>query len=126
MRNNKDTGALGEQIALEFLSKKGYKLIARNYRRTWGEIDLILEKQGIVHFVEVKAVLRSSRNISREMSYQPEELAHSTKLKKVARTAVLYMDANKDDREFQIDVVGVILDEGTRRAECRLFEQVLE
>ena len=48
------------------------------------------------------------------------------KLKKLARTAQLYMEVMKDEREYQIDVVGVIISESTKTARCRLLEQVLE
>jgi len=124
MTDKKETGAQGELIAIQFLVKRGYKLIARNYRKPWGEIDVIAEKDDIVHFVEVKTVLQSG-DFSREMGYRPEELAHSTKLKKVARTASLYMEERKDTRDFQVDVVGVIMNPATRIARCRLFEQAL-
>ena len=118
---------MGEEIASKFLEGKGFKVIMRNYRKPWGEIDIIAEKGGVVRFVEVKAVSRESLpDVSREMSnYRPEEQVHPAKLKKVCRTAELYMANNDDDREFQIDVVGVFLDMKTRKARCRLLEQVL-
>ena len=122
------TGAIGEDIACKFLEKRGFRVIERNYRKPWGEIDVIAEKGGIVHFVEVKA---SSRSISdgdgsREMGYRPEEMATEAKLHKVARTAALYMDSKKDSREFQVDVLGVLMDKDKRMARCRFFEQVIE
>lgn len=123
----KEVGRLGEQIASEFLQEKGFTVIARNYRKPWGEIDIIAEKAGTVRFVEVKAVSRESLpDVSREMSqYRPEEQVHPAKLKKIARTAELYMESKGDDRDFQIDVVGVFLDMKNRKARCRLYEQVL-
>ncbi len=123
----KEVGRLGEQIASEFLERKGFKMIERNYRKPWGEIDIIAEKGETVRFVEVKAVSRERLpDISREMDYRPEELVDSRKLRKLARTAALYMEVKKDKREYQLDVVGVIVDMRTRRARCRLFEQALE
>jgi len=116
----KKVGKGGEEIACQFITRKGYKVIRRNYRRKWGEIDIIAEKDNTVRFVEVKAVSRESPD------YRPEELVHRSKLRKLARTAALYMEETKDNREFQIDVVGVILNEATRMARCRLFEQALE
>lgn len=123
----KRVGKIGEDIACKFLSRKGYKIVTRNYRRKWGEIDIIGEKDGTIRFVEVKAIsFKDSRGFSREMNHRPEELVHRTKLMKVARTATLYMEERGDKREYQIDVVGVILNETTRTARCRLFEQALE
>lgn len=123
----KNVGKGGESIACQFLLRKGFKIVGRNYRRKWGEIDIIAVKNDVVRFVEVKAVSRNgSPDFSREIDYRPEELVHKSKLRKVARTAALYMEERKDNREFQIDVVGVIMNEATRTARCRLFEQALE
>ena len=116
----KDVGRGGEKIAAQFLVKKGFKIIERNYRRKWGEIDIIAEKDGVVRFVEVKAVSRENPD------YRPEELVHKSKLRKVARTAALYMEEKRDSREFQIDAVTVVMNKLTRVAHCRLLEQVLE
>ncbi|OHB18858.1 MAG: hypothetical protein A2854_03315 [Parcubacteria group bacterium RIFCSPHIGHO2_01_FULL_56_18] len=119
------TGALGEDIACTFLQKKGFRIIARNYRKPWGEVDIIAEKDRIIRFIEVKAVTVPTGDISRESSkYLPEEQIHPEKLKKIVRTAELYM-AGKGDQEFQIDAIGVLMDSVTRRARCRFFEQVL-
>ena len=51
-------GDLGESIAVKFLEGKGYKVLARNYLKPWGEIDIIVEKERVLHFVEVKTVTR--------------------------------------------------------------------
>ncbi len=121
-------GALGEDAACQFLVKSGFKIIERNYRRKWGEIDIIAEKEDQVRFVEVKTISReiSALNVSREMSHQPEDMVDRRKLTKLARTANLYMEGNRDNREFQIDVVAVLIDVRRRIARCRLTEQALE
>ncbi|MEK7155938.1 MAG: YraN family protein [Patescibacteria group bacterium] len=120
------TGALGEEIACTFLQRRGFKIIEKNYRKPWGEIDIIAEKNGEVRFIEVKAVSGDLEMFSRESNtYRPEEQIHPAKLKKIVRTAQLYMAYKEDDREYQIDAVGVILDPLTRNARCRLFEQIL-
>ena len=104
-KRRKEVGQMGESIASEFLERKGFRVIARNYRKPWGEIDIIAKKGDTFRFVELVDV---------------------RKLRKLARTATLYMEAASDRREYQIDVVGVILDMATRKARCRLFEQALE
>jgi putative endonuclease len=119
--NKQKTGAIGESIATQFLRNKGYKIIKKNYRKPWGEIDIIAEKQNTVRFIEVKTVSRE-----RFPHFIPEELVDRRKLTKVARTAALYMETTRDTREFQLDVVGVIMDKVSRTAHCRLFEQALE
>ena len=126
-RGRKDVGRMGEDVAAQFLKKKGFLILERNYRKPWGEIDIIAEKGSVVRFVEVKTLSRETLpDISREMSdYRPEEQVHQAKLRKISRTAEMYMNARRDMRDFQIDVVGVFLNIHTRQARCRLFEQVL-
>lgn len=125
-KQRKEVGRIGERIASEFLERKGFRIIDKNFKRKWGEIDIIAEKDGEVRFVEVKAVSRERLpDVSREMDNRPEELVDARKLRKLARTAALYMEMNRDRREFQIDVVGVIMDKNRRLARCRLFEQAL-
>lgn len=119
-------GALGEEIARNYLVRKGYRIIESNFRKPWGEIDIIAEKERVVRFVEVKAISGRWDNISRESSeLMPEEQIHSAKLGKIARTAELYMAEKGDGREYQIDAVGVLMDMKLRKAKCRLFEQIL-
>ena len=125
--DRKRIGMLGETIASEYLQRKGFKILDRNYRKPWGEIDIIAERDEIVRFIEVKSVSRESLpDISREMDYRPEELVDVRKLRKLARTAQLYMEVMRDEREYQIDVIGVIIVESIKTARCRLFEQVLD
>lgn len=120
------TGALGEDIACIFLQREGFKIVEKNYRKPWGEIDIIAEKAGVVRFVEVKAMTGNPELLSRESNtYRPEEQIHPAKLKKIVRTAQLYMGYKEDDREYQIDAIAVILDPITRRARCRHYEQIL-
>jgi len=125
--DKKSVGRAGEDIACRFLESKGYKILDRNFWKPWGEIDIIAERNGAVRFIEVKAVSHKvSSSISREIDYRPEALVDTRKLRKLAKTAALYMQQKKDEREFQIDVVGVILDRDKKVAKCRLFEQALE
>lgn len=122
-----EVGKIGEDIASRFLEKKGFKILERNFRRPYGEIDIIAEKAEIVRFVEVKTVTREmGTDFSREMGdYRPEEQVHPAKLRKIAMTAESYMAGKNDAREYQIDVVAVFLDQRGRKAHCRLYEQVL-
>ena len=121
--SRRSTGALGEKIAAEFLERRGFEVLECNYLRPWGEIDIIALKNGVVHFVEVKTLSRE--NTQGALNHQPEDLGDRRKLRKLSRTAELYMESKRDRREFQIDVVGVILSHQTKTARCRLLEQAL-
>lgn len=52
--NTKQTGDFAESVVSDWLQAKGYKIIARNWRTKWCEIDIIATNKGCVHFVEVK------------------------------------------------------------------------
>jgi len=47
-------GQIGEEIAENYLRENKFRIISRNYRKPWGEIDLIVQKGKSLHFVEVK------------------------------------------------------------------------
>src|ERR1051326_6403966 len=90
-------GNIGESIACQFLEKRGFTIVERNYNKPWGEIDVIATKGQTVRFIEVKSVSRDTESmVTRESHYSPEEMAHSSKLQKVARTAELYMESKGD------------------------------
>ena len=50
-----ELGFFAEHYCAEYLKSKNYKILGHNYRKPWGEIDVIVEKEGVVIFVEVKA-----------------------------------------------------------------------
>ena len=119
-------GHTGESVACEYLKRKGFKIVERNYRKPWGEIDIIATKGGTVRFVEVKAIsCETLPSAADANTYRPEEQVHPAKLKKIARTAETYMAEKNDVRDYQIDVVGVFLEFKTKKARCRLFEGVI-
>ncbi|MEN9561597.1 MAG: hypothetical protein RIQ56_870 [Candidatus Parcubacteria bacterium] len=122
-----ETGRQGESIACEFLRRKGFRVISRNFRKAYGEIDIIALKDGGYRFVEVKTVTREmGESGSRVTSgYRPEEMAHEIKLRKVSKVADTYMESHDLDNDYQIDVVTVVLIPREKRAYCRLYEQVL-
>src|SRR3989344_8286698 len=108
---SRQLGNMGEDVACRYLESKGYKVLERNYLRFLGEIDIVAEKAGTVRFIEVKAISRENpEDVTRESNdYRPEEQVHPAKLRKLALMGEMYMNEKGDDREYQIDVVGVYL-----------------
>ncbi len=106
MTNTSQLGQFGENIACEYLKNKGYKIIERNYRQPWGEIDIIaVAPDKTLVFIEVKTM---SRNIG---GIQPEDQLTSAKLQKLQRTAQLYaghyQEKIKDDKGWRIDLIAI-------------------
>lgn len=52
---NKELGNRGEDIAADFLTERGFRIIERNFRGVGGEVDIIAQRDGDIHFIEVKA-----------------------------------------------------------------------
>ena len=123
---NKKIGRIGENIASKFLENKGFFVLSRNYKRKFGEVDIIAQKGKIVHFVEVKSVRSAqSGDVTRENGgYRPEELVHPGKLRKISMVANEYMANKPENLDFQIDVIAVFIDEVRRIGKCRFTENV--
>lgn len=93
--NTRALGIIGEQVAVEYLSKSGYKILERNFATKMGEIDIIALKDGVIIFIEVKSRNYFSHGSGLE-SVTPD------KIYKLVRTAdtylVLHRMANADCR----------------------------
>src|SRR3989338_8075751 len=98
-----EVGILGENIYEKQVVKHGYNVIGRNYRKPWGEIDIIAKKDSVLHFIEVKAVGHALRAGD---DYEPEDNVHSWKLKRLSRAIQSYMLENDISEEisWQVDV----------------------
>src|SRR3989338_520910 len=61
MNQKSEVGKLGEDLACEYLVNKRFTIIERNFRKPWGELDIITkDSKGILVFVEVKTIRQSS------------------------------------------------------------------
>ena len=63
MANHNDLGHQGEQLAVDYLLKQGYSILARNYRFQKAEIDIIAQKNSVLIILEVKTRNRIMRKI---------------------------------------------------------------
>lgn len=105
-RQSLNKGRIGEQKAAIFLQKKGYRILARNFRKKYGEIDIIaLEPQeSALVFLEVKT------RYSYEYGY-PEEAVNSRKIKNLTQTAEYYKMLHPElPKLMRIDVISVEID----------------
>ncbi|MCX8023303.1 MAG: YraN family protein [Syntrophorhabdaceae bacterium] len=101
MSNKRLEGSKGEESALWALKENGYRIIEKNYRSPFGELDIIAEEDGYLVFVEVK-----KRNSSFYGS--PFEAVNRIKQRRIIKTAMFYMKHNNCfDRKIRFDVVGI-------------------
>jgi len=82
-------GDLGEEIVKNFFEKKGYKIIERNYRKVFGELDLIMKKDGEIYFMEVKTIKIGSS------FKRPEEHLTKDKIRRFEKTGLFYLREKK-------------------------------
>lgn len=98
-------GNEGETIASEYLKKEGYRILQRNFRARYGEIDIICVSGDILVFVEVKT------RIGRQFGL-PEEAVTPRKLQEVVHTAELYVSLHQGlPQSLRVDVIGIELSE---------------
>ncbi len=96
-------GILGEELAFQYLKKKGYKVLLRNYESPLGEIDLIAKEKGALVFIEVKT--RSSDAMG-----LPFESVTAFKRHQIVKNARYYvMRYGIHEVPCRFDVVSVIL-----------------
>lgn len=115
MRIQQRVGRWGEQAAAEYLEKKGYQILARNFRAERGEVDLIARQENVLVFVEVKA--RSSNRYGYpEYSVSPKKRLH------LLSAAERYIREHPEFSTWRVDVIAV---EGeTGEAKIVHFENV--
>jgi putative endonuclease len=127
--SKQNIGRVGEDVACDYLESKGFKVIGRNYRKFFGEIDVIARKSKKLHFVEVKTVSREGlENVNHETNnYRPEENVHPSKLKRIFKTIETYLlEKNiSTETEWVFDVVAVYLDIKAGKAKVDYLEDVV-
>ena len=119
-------GCLGEEIAVKYLKSKGYLIIARNFRKKYGEIDIICKKEGNLHFIEVKSVSRITSARNHELDdHRPEDNLHGNKAKRLRRVVEAYMLANPTSGDFYVHLVTVKLDPLNHIAKVAMIEDLI-
>ena len=123
-------GMLGEKASALFLMKRGFTILSRNYRKKYGEIDIISDKNRIIHFIEVKTVSCEIdvSGIITKSSFRVEENVHTKKLHSIFTTIQVYLSEKKipESREWQLDVHIVYLDVRNKRAKVDVISNITE
>ena len=120
-----EIGVLGEEIAVSFLKDKGFSVISRNYRKKYGEIDIIAEKGNILHFIEVKTLAEACGGLTSAIA--PEEKVDFLKQRKIIKMAESWLMEKKIPftAKWQIDVIAIQIDLDSKKAKIRFFENAV-
>lgn len=111
-------GRAAEDVAASDLLARGWEIVARNWRRGSGEIDIVALKDGLLAFVEVKAI----------DAYGLESLESSVgwrKRQRIIETSKLFIAAHREFKYMAVrfDVVSVVADAVTEHFESAFAER---
>ena len=124
-RNTYEKGIIGEKIASKYLINKGYSIIDRNFRKRWGEIDIIANKDSIIHFIEVKSIIDNEK--TEGDIHRPEDNVSGWKIHKIRRMVETYFDEKIKDtsQNFAFHVICVYLNFVKRKARIKMIENII-
>ena len=99
-KNKRQTGSYNENLASEYLQKRGYSILERNFHCRFAEIDIIAQDGKYLCFIEVKYRLNQKYGA-------PEGIINLKKRKNISKGALFYMNKNKiqTDRPIRFDVI---------------------
>ncbi|MDD5421945.1 MAG: YraN family protein [Candidatus Omnitrophota bacterium] len=118
-REKKIVGAIGEKVAIKFLKDKGYKILETNYRTTFGELDAIANKDGLMIFIEIKT--RASSSLG-----PPYLAVTALKIRHIIKNALYYLKLRgRVFCDWRIDVVSVKLGPDNKIESIELIENAV-
>ena len=117
----KNAGAWGESRACEYLKRKGYRILERNYSCRFGEIDIIAANRDYLVFVEVK--MRKNAAFA-----EAKEFVNFTKQRRVRSAAMQWLGRNETDLQPRFDVIEIYGTVGMslRKLDIRHIENAFE
>lgn len=96
-----ELGKSGEKLAAAYLKTAGFSILATNWQFGHKEVDIIAEKDNVIHFVEVKAR-------SQHFWVEPKEAVQRKKQNNIIIAADGYMQRNGETREASFDIVSIV------------------
>lgn len=115
-----DTGKRGEELARDFLKKRGFLILEANYRCPEGEIDIISQHKDYLVFTEVRT--KTSRQFG-----SPEESITYTKKRRMITTAMHYLQIYGDKPPlWRIDFIAIELDGKGKLTRIELIENAVD
>ena len=117
-QTNLATGKLGEEIAKKYLENKGYKIVERNYKTKYAEIDLVAKRKNELVFVEVRT--KVGENFG-----SPEETIDRKKLRKLWGNATAYGARARWQGHCRIDAICIVLKKDYSLGRLNHYENIV-
>ena len=105
MAEHNDLGKLGEEIAVQYLTDKGYEILERNWHNVHKEVDIIAKDGRFLVIVEVKT-RKSSKN------GEPDMAVTRQKQRMLIAAANAYISRNRLDLETRFDIISIVFNNG--------------
>jgi len=96
------TGNTGEALAVKYLMERGYKILQQNWRHSHWEVDIIAEKDSILHFIEVKT------RRTKKYGY-PEEAVNNKKIQNLINAAEEYLYQQPQWKRVQFNILSITI-----------------
>jgi putative endonuclease len=96
------TGNTGEALAAQYLSEKGFRILHQNWRHSRWEVDIIAEKDDILHFVEVKTRRTSKFG-------HPEENVDKKKIQNLINASEEYLYQQPQWKRIQFNILAITI-----------------
>ncbi len=110
MAAHNELGKKGEELAVEHLQKKGYKIVARNFTFQKAEVDIIARKDNILSIIEVKT--RSTPDFG-----DPQEFVKARQLHRLVKAVDHFVEDHDMDVEVRFDIIAIIKNKAGTRIE---------
>ena len=118
LSHNRTIGIVGEDMAVEYLQKRNFSIVHRNFHSHWAELDIIAMKKNTLHFIEVKTRVGTLKGKPYE-SITPAKLSH---LKRSIQYFLLKNDYKRC--KLSVDVVGIVLKADLSIIEIQWYEGI--
>ena len=126
MAEHNEIGKIGENMAKSFLMKQGFYFIEQNYAVKQGEVDIVMKKDNILRFIEVKTIKVRDCNHTDNLTISPEDNLSFTKWSKLLIAIEIYLTHRNVPREtpYQVDLACVYLDTEKKEGRVKLLQNV--
>lgn len=123
-------GKLGEDIAVKYLESHGFSILERNYRKPWGEIDIVASETAKNQFLALKSqelVFFEVKAQNQKFEWRPEENITWHKKRQLSRIVATYIKEHKvpENQDWRVDILAIKLDFETKNAQIEHIQNII-